>query len=274
MKLKLLILFTSSVILFSCTSTPKNITYFQDLDTYQKSLRGEGYYEYEPVIKNNDQLLITVAASILDQTKVAQFNLPTTTYLAPGESFTAQSPSVQTYTVDKGGNINFPVLGIIHLGGLTKSEALKKMTDLVANYVPDPIINIQILSFKVTVLGEVLTPGQIEVKDERISILDAIGAAGDMTIYGSRENVLLIRDNNGTIEHVRFDLTKSDVFLSPYYYLQQNDIVVIEPNDTRKKDSAHGEAKSFRISTMSIIVSIVSVVASTIFNSILINSRK
>jgi polysaccharide export outer membrane protein len=242
-------------------TTPKNVAYFQDLDKYQQQLRTEDY-GYEPVIKNNDQLLITVSAPIVDQQSVAQFNLPMTTFLTPGETTIAQSSSIQTYMVGKDGAINFPVIGKIRLLGLTKAQAMDYIGQLVSDYIESPVINLQIISFKVTVLGEVLKPGPVDVRDERVSILDAIGAAGDLTIYGDRQNVLLIRDNNGAIEHVKFDMTKSDLFTSPYYYLQQNDIVIVEPNASRKKESKFGSADTYQNSLLSLGFTAVSVIVS------------
>jgi polysaccharide export outer membrane protein len=262
MRLKFLLLSVFPLLLFSCMTTPKNVAYFQDLDKYQQKLRSEESYSFEPVIKINDHLLITVSAPIVDQESVAQFNLPMTTFLTPGETKSTPSTAVQTYVVENDGSINFPVIGKIHLSGFTKTQAIEQITKLVSDYIENPVINLQIISFKVTVLGEVLKPGTIEVKDERISILDALGAAGDLTIYGDRENVLLIRDNNGTIEHVKFDLTKADLFSSPYYYLQQNDVVIVEPNKTRKLESKYGAADSYRNSLFSISFTAVSVIVS------------
>jgi polysaccharide export outer membrane protein len=243
-------------------TTPKNVAYFQDLDEHQQKLRSEENYSFEPIIKINDRLLITVSAPIVDQQSVAQFNLPMTTFLSPGETVATPSTSVQTYMVENDGSINFPVIGKIRLDGFTKTQAVEYITMLVSDYIESPVINLQIISFKVTVLGEVFKPGTIEVKNERISILDALGAAGDLTIYGNRENVLLIRDNNGTIEHEKFDLTKADLFSSPYYYLQQNDVVIVEPNETRKLESKYGTADSYRNSLFSISFTAVSIIVS------------
>ncbi len=256
--------FVVAIFLSSCQSTPKDIAYFQDLDARRQQLMADqvGFSVYEPVIKINDQLLITVSAPVLDQSLVAQFNLPMNSYLAPGETTTQKSPAVLTYTVDKNGSINFPVIGQIKLSGMTKSEAVQFIASEVSKYVTHPIVNLQIVSFTVTVLGEVMRPGTIQVESERVSVLDAIGGAGDLTLYGDRKNVLLIRDNGNGKEFVRFDLTKSDIFTSPYFYLQQNDVLVIEPNDTRKKISNFGAAENYRLSVFSTILSTVSVLSS------------
>ena len=268
MKLRLLLIFILPAFFFSCMSLPKNIAYFQDVDKYQQNLRAANdLVACEPIIKKFDELLITVTAPVLTQEIVAQFNLPMTAYLEPsetGKTNVQQSPTVQTYIVANDGTITYPVIGSIPLAGLTKSQAIERIKNLVSDYMKDPVVNIKIMSFKVTVLGEVLKPATIPVNQERISILDAIGAVGDLTIYGNRQNVLLIRENNdGTLEHIRIDLTKSNLFSSPYYYLQQNDKIIVEPSRTRQLDSKYGAADGYRLSIYSMIFSAVSIIAST-----------
>jgi polysaccharide export outer membrane protein len=277
MKLKILLILIFPAFFFSCMTPPKNIIYFQDLDKYrQNQLMSSDSGAYEPIIKKYDELLITVTAPVLDQESVAQFNLPMTAYLTPGEAGAAgatggivnvqQSPVIQTYIVDSNGSINYPVIGRISLAGLTISQAIESIKKSVSNYVKDPVINLKIMSFKVIVLGEVLKPGPISVNQEKISILDAIGAAGNLTIYGDRKNVLLIREkNDGTNEFIWFDLTSSNIFKSPYSYLQQNDKIIVEPNRTRQLDSKFGTADGYRLSIVSMVVSAVSIIASTAF---------
>jgi len=266
MKIKISLILLSPAFFFSCMTVPKNVVYFQDLEEYRQNQQLINDSKvYEPIIKNFDELLITISAPVLDQVKVAQFNLPMTSYLSPGEeTMVQQSISVQTYTVDHDGSINYPVIGQIHLAGLTKSQAVERIKTLISDYFDDPIVTLKIMSFKVTVLGEVLKPGTISVSQERISILDAIGAANDLTIHGNRKNVLLIRENNdGKLDFIRFDLTKSDLFASPYYYLQQNDKIIVEPNKTRQLESKYGVADGYKFSIYSMVFSAVSIVAST-----------
>ena len=270
MKIKFLFLSALVVFFFSCRSIPKDVAYLQEFDRYMQTVRPEAFSTYDAIIKTNDQLTISVAAVALDQTQVAQFNLPANTVLAPGETSIIQSPVLQYYTVDPQGDIHFPVLGKIRLAGLTRSQAVAWIAQKVSGYVSDPIINLQIISYKVTVLGEVLKPGPVEVPDGRVSIFDALGAVGDMTIYGDRRNVLLIRDDKCIY---KFDLTSTDIFNSPYYYLQQNDVVYVEPNDARKVESRVGIADNYRLSIISISLTTLSVVASTII-AIVSLSRK
>jgi polysaccharide export outer membrane protein len=262
MKLKILFFPAVVVFLFSCRSVPTDIAYFQDFDTYIQQNRPENSSQYESTIRSNDRLSISVSSPVLDQTQVAQFNLPLNTHLAPGETTVAQSAVVQTYIVDKDGYIHFPVLGKLKLAGLTRSQAVELIAEKVSDYLPTPIINLQIISFKVTVLGEVFKPGPVEVKDERITIFDALGAVGDLTIYGDRRNVILARENNGVKELHKLDLTKAEIFNSPYYYLQQNDVVYVEPNNTKKKESHFGAGENYTLSILSISFTAISVLVS------------
>ncbi|MDR0543052.1 MAG: polysaccharide biosynthesis/export family protein [Dysgonamonadaceae bacterium] len=263
MKIRFLFFPAIAVFLFSCRSVPQDVAYFQDFDEYVKSHSISTFSRYESTIKSGDQLFITVSSPVWDQTQVAQFNLPVNTFLTPGTTQIGQSMAVQTYMVDKNGDIYFPIVGKLHLDGLKRSEAIDLITRKVSESLHDPIINLQIISFKVSVLGEVLKPGPIIVTDERISIFEALGAAGDLTIYGDRKNVILLRDNNGLKELHKFDLTRSDdIFTSPYYYLQQNDVVYVEPNATRKKESKFGTGESYTLSILSISFTAVSILIS------------
>ena len=275
MKNKIVFLFFAAALIFSCQSVPKNITYFQDLNEGSgKIVGGPDYVQYEARIKNSDVLMITVSSSTLNQEEVAQFNLPTISYLAPGENVAAQSTTLQTYIVDKNGEVNYPVIGKVKVGGHTLLEAIDVVAARVSEYLENPIINISILSFKVSVLGEVNEPGSVVVTNSRISVLDAIAAAGDLTIFGNRKNVKLIRDNNGQRESAILDLTSSEELLSsPYYYLQQNDIIYVEPNDTRKKESRYGQADSYKLSLFGSVLGVLSVIASTIIAITSISSK-
>ena len=270
MKVRFLFFSALVVFFFSCRSVPKDVAYLQDFDRYMQTVHPEVFSTYDAIIKPNDQLTISVASPILDQMQVAQFNLPANTVLTPGETSIMQSPVLQTYTVNPQGEIHFPILGKIQLAGLTRSQAVDLIAQKVSAYLPNPIINLQIISYKVTVLGEVFKPGTVEVPDGRVSIFDALGAVGDLTIHGDRRNVLLIRDNKSIY---KFDLTSTDIFNSPYYYLQQNDVIYVEPDDVRKMESQFGVGDNYRLSIVSMSLSTLSVIASTII-AIVSLSRK
>ncbi|MDC1198232.1 polysaccharide export protein, partial [Algibacter sp.] len=160
------------------------------------------------------------------------------------------------YLIDNEGNIDYPVLGKIKLLGLSVQEAQELFKDKLALYLKDPIVNIRILNFRISVLGEVGSPGMYEVSGERITILEALALAGDLTIKGQRENILVVRDFNGTKTYTRVDLTNKELFNSPVYYLTQNDTIYVEPNNS----AVSGASGDMRIST---IISISSFLVTT-----------
>jgi polysaccharide export outer membrane protein len=209
----------------------------------------------------------------LNQELVAQFNLPANSYLSSGETSVTQTPNLQTYNVDINGNINYPVIGRLKLAGMKKSEATSHLAGLISKYVEDAIVNLQIVSFRVFVLGEVGQPGPVQVQNERLTLLEAISQAGDLTIFGKRENVLLIREVDGQKQFARMDLTRADILSSPYYYLQQNDVIVVESNNTRKRASKFGASESYNLSIYSAVLSTVTVLASTIVTIISLSNR-
>ncbi|MDR0682249.1 MAG: polysaccharide biosynthesis/export family protein [Dysgonamonadaceae bacterium] len=263
MKIKILITTAIACLLLSCQSTPKNVAYFQNIEDFaQKALQDT--ISFDPVIKKNDQLLITVSAPVLNQEAVAQFNLPAISYLTSGETNVNLTPNLQTYLVNPEGYISYPVLGNIKVAGMTKTELTSYLTELVSKYVADAIVTIHIASFQVMVLGEVLRPGAVLVTNERLTILEALAAAGDLTIFGIREKVLIIRENNDVREMAYVDLTKVDLFSSPYYFLHQNDVIVVEPNEARKRSSKFGAAENYNLSIISLSFSALSVISSTL----------
>lgn len=259
MKIKTLILASTIILLTSCRTTTNTITYFQNLDNQSSAITGNAV-NYAPHIVPDDQLSITVSGT--DPNAVSAFNMPLASYLTPGETNVTSTPVLHAYLVNSHGEIDFPVLGKLQVAGLTRSELTDLMTEKISVYVKSPIITIQIRNFKVSVLGEVNKPGTVNVPNERLSVLDALGMAGDLTIYGNRSNVLLIRDNNGKKEYHRFDLTSAETLTSPYYYLQQNDVLYVEPNKARKGNAKYSQSGQFNVSLASTIISALSVLAS------------
>jgi len=166
------------------------------------------------------------------------------------------------YLVDKNGNIEFPILGTIHVGGLTKSEAVELIKRKLAPYLKDPIVTIRFMNFRVSVLGEVSRPGSFNLGNERINLLEVLAMAGDLTILGKRENVLVIRENeDGTKSSVRINLTTNDAFKSPFFYMQQNDIVYVEPNRTKIMSASYARQNlPFFISTISGLASLTALI--------------
>lgn len=231
----------------SCASR-KELVYLQGASNAKELV------SYEPVLQPDDVVMIVVSSE--NPEVAAPYNLKAITVQGDSEN-TIGTQRIQTYILDKEGKIEFPLLGSIALGGLTKTQAVAKLKELLKDHVSDAVINFRILNFKVTVLGEVQKPGTYSVASERITLLEAIGMSGDLTIYGNRTNVLLIREKNGTKTMERIDLTKSDFLNSSAYYLSQNDVVYIEPNKTRINSSAIGPNLTVGISALSLIVTII-----------------
>ncbi len=232
MKKTLLISITISALFFTGCISQKKIAYFKNIDaTSAEEINQEFQKQREPIIGAGDILLITVTG--LDPLAVAPFNLPLVMYATPGSNQIYASPTLQTYTVEADGTINFPVVGNLKISGLKKTEAVELIKGKLLPYLKDPIIKIDFMNFQITVLGEVNRPGRYSVTDEKISLLDALGMAGDITIYGRRENVLITRENNGKLEFKRINLNSDEIFKSPYYFLKQNDIVYIEPSSVK-----------------------------------------
>lgn len=217
----------------SCVSQ-KKLSYLRTVTAASADSINQNFHDVrEATIKCNDALTITVNA--LDAEAAMPFNLP---LAANPTSLTSNNittvGSLQYYTVDTDGNINFPVLGLIHVEGMTTSQVRDMLTEMVSQSIKDPIINIHYLNYHVTVLGEVNTPGVYTVSNgERFTIFDALGMAHDLTLYGKRQNVLVTRENNGKLEFARIDLTDKSIFTSPFYFLQQNDVIYVEPNNAR-----------------------------------------
>lgn len=254
MKLKLFhILLFAVVISFTSCGSSKEIVYFQD-EIIQAS--DQIPIESELIYKPND--LLTIVVSGLDPEAVKPFNLPV---IANNNSLIkAQGElKMQTYLVDLNGFIEFPVLGNIKLGGLTRSQATQLLKTKLTDYIKDPIVNIRLANFTVTVLGEVNNPGTFTVEDERISLIEAIGLAGDLTIYGKRENVFLIREDNGVKRFTKFDLTSIKVVNSPNYYLTQNDVIYIEPNKAKIRSSSYNQNNVIIISAVATLATIIAI---------------
>ncbi|HLP04255.1 MAG TPA: polysaccharide biosynthesis/export family protein [Paludibacter sp.] len=257
MKKTYLLFVISSILLTGCVSQ-KEIAYFSGVNSNSADSINKSFYKaHEARICSGDLLSITVTG--LDPKAVAPFNLPLVSYATPGSEQLYSAPTLQSYLVDINGNIDFPVIGRIHLAGFTKSQAIAQLNEKLSPYLTNSIVTIQFMNYKITVLGEVLRPGQYAVSNERITILDALGLAGDMTVYGRRENVLLTRENNGKLEFVRLNLNSDEIFKSPYFYLQQNDVLYVEPN---KVKSIGSQNISLYLSAVSTIVTTVAVIIS------------
>ena len=249
-----------TVLSVSCV-TQKKMTYLQDAGPdIMDSVNAQFKAQSETVIRSGDALTVYVAA--LDREAVAPYNLPSATYSMPGEGEIETKTSLQFFVVSEEGDIELPVLGKVHVAGLKRAEVEKTIQEMLEKQVLNPIVHVDLIGAKVTVLGEVNQPCQVEMKHGRLTILEALAAAGDVTPYGKRENVLVTREVDGKLELARLDLRSSDLYTSPYYYLQQNDVVYVSPNQVRVVQSTNIGLYLSMVSTLAsaatVIVTVVS----------------
>lgn len=232
----------------ACNSA-KKVAYFKDIPDSSKIEKTVIAFPYsEPKIKANDNLFISVET--IDQRN-----------LAVGTTKEGQSKDAYSgYLVDQNGYIEVPLVGRIMVAGHTTSEAKELIRTNASKYFVDPIVNVRYLNFNVTVDGDVAKPGKIPVTDERISILDAISLAGDLNITAKRDNILLIREENGVKRFVRFNLNSSDIFQSPYFYLHNGDFVYVEPIKAKARTATSDTSKDRFITLGSAALSIITVI--------------
>ena len=215
----------------SCVSR-KQLAYFHPITAKSAvEINKQRPAQPELTVKVNDALIISVTA--LDPEAALPYNLASAPYATPNSEHVPTASSYQYYTVDTEGYITFPVLGKLHVVGKTQSEVIEMIQDMLKEQIVNPLVTMRFLNAKITVLGEVDLPGSYPLNNGRMTILEALGAAGDLTPYGRRDNILITRENNGQLEFARLDLTSDEIFTSPYFYLQQNDVIVVEPNQAR-----------------------------------------
>lgn len=249
--LKLLLCPVVLMIFFSCGSR-KNMVYLQPDSVRINTL----YEQYVPTIQSNDILTVVVTAA--DPRVTAPFN-PVSTMATNNLTQQTDMALRPTYTVDQKGDITLPMLGKVKVAGLTRIEAIEKIRMELSQYIKDPGVNINFNNFRVSVLGEVARPGSFIMPTERVTILEAIGMAGDLTIRGVRENVMIVREINGEKSTHRVDLTQQNLLNSPYYYLAQNDVIYVEPNKSQINNSKLGANTNVIISIASLLITVISV---------------
>lgn len=214
--------------LSSCKGTEElrqQLIYFKDIkDSALKVAEA-----YEPVIQKGDIIGVSVSGNILE--KEAAFPIleaiNKTSYVS--DKSTGGNTS-DGYLVNESGSVIVPFIGDIKVAGLTKTQAAAIIREKLTKEIVNPIVDVRLLNYKVTILGEVTIPGPVKINNDKVTILDAIGAAGDLSINGKRDNIMIIRDNNGQKEIGRINLNDGNIFSSPYYFLRQNDIVYVEMN--------------------------------------------
>ena len=257
---KILILFgillLATTLLSSCGTT-KQIAYLQNSDSIDFA---QSRFLYDARIMPKDQITISVNTTTPEAS--VPFNLLLQNSYSQGRAVNSSSSVLMPYLVDNDGFINFPIIGKLKVSGLTKSEAEQLVTEKIRPYLAEsenPVVTVTMASYSVSVLGEVNHPGTFQVSREKITILEALAQAGDLTIYGVRDRVKLIReDATGKKSIETLNLCDANIINSPYYYLQQNDVVYVEPNKIKAQNSKVGQTTTLWFSATSILVSLTS----------------
>lgn len=233
-------------LMVSCVPRER-IVYYQDIDTNHFTPN-----KFETIIKPDDLLMIIVSAQ--DPEAAAPYNLMTDLTVNPNNPAGGGQRQQQLYLVDQEGFVDFPILGKVEMGGKSKDDIIEDLRTKISKDIKNPIINLRIMNFKVTVNGEVNRPGVHTIASERITLPEALTLSGDLTSYGKRNNILITREEEGSIKTYRVDITQSDFINSDFYYLKQNDIVYVEPNKTRINSSAVGPNVSIYMTAISLLI--------------------
>ena len=258
MKKYITLIFIFSLLL-SC-ATKDDVVYFNGINSTDNSI---GLDSYSPTYHIEDELIIVVNA--LDPEAAKPFN-KTSVSLSADVLDARGRERLQTYRVDSEGEIDFPVMGKVKIAGLNREQATLMLQEKLSEYIKNPIVDIETVNYKITVLGEVNRPGTYTATNERITLIEAIGLAGDLTIYGERENVLVIQDYDGKKTYTRVNLKSNELFDSPVYYLSQNDVVYVEPNKTRARASSIGAGTTVLLSSLGLLISMTALIV-TIINT-------
>ncbi len=248
-----------SILFFTACGSTKKIVYLQDIDSHTQQVIEQNY---EVVVHKDDLLSISINSK--NPELAMPFNMPLVTYQLGTAGVSYGQQRVLGYLVDINGEIDFPILGKLKVEGLTRSQ----LTDLIKNHlmkdnlIKDPVVTVQFMNFKISVMGEVARPGTFSISGDRITLLEALSMAGDLTIYGKRNRVAVIREDAGKRTIAYHDLRSADIFLSPFYYLQQNDIVYVEPNKAKAGQSSINQNTSVGVwlSAVSVLASIAALI--------------
>lgn len=247
--MKKTVIFTIVLLSMISCATKKEIVYFQDAESLNLKDMEAGF---ESIIESNDILYITISA--LNEEVIRPFMRNPETFPSNAN---ATNPGLHGYLVNSNGNIRFNILGDISVSGKTRGQVVTILEEKLSEYIKDFVVDVRIMNFNVTVLGEVNSPGVYTINDERVTLPEAIALAGDFTQDGKRMDVLVIREENGKRKVARIDFTSTDLFTSPFYFLKQNDVVYIEP-------SLKGVKKSGFIPDIPALLSLVTVILSTV----------
>lgn len=252
----MLILGATVILLFSSCKTYKNVPYFIDIpDTVlHTSVKTTAFHA--PYIQPDDILLVNVQT--LDEKSNQLFAASNTVTQSIGSSSVGMTGNQATagHLVDKEGNIELPIIGVVHVAGLTTQQAKEMLKGKIRDLYKEATVDVRFNNFKITIMGEVARPATYVITEEKISVLDALGLAGDLTIYGKRDKVMLIRDSADTKNMVRINLNSKDFISSPYFWMQQNDILYVEPDTSKAASLDMARTRNYAIaaSVLSLLI--------------------
>ena len=251
-----LLLLAGVMAMASCTSY-KKVPYLQNSSAVDTTVVTE---LYDARIQPKDMLTITVSSEKPEAAVPFNLTVPTSMSVSGGRNTSLSSqPMLQTYLVDNDGSIDFPILGRLQIEGMTKGELEAMIKERIkSNFTTEPIVTVRMANYKVTVLGEVAAPGVHTISNEKVNVFEALALSGDLTVYGKRDGVKLIRENvDGTKEIVPLNLNDAEIIYSPYYYLQQNDILYIEPNKAKARGADVSSMTSIWFSATSLLMAVI-----------------
>ncbi|MBR6282781.1 MAG: polysaccharide biosynthesis/export family protein [Muribaculaceae bacterium] len=250
------------LLLLSCSTVKENnLAYFKNLPSASTGTLPAGVSP-ELTLRPADELTVTVSSLVPEAT--AMFNAPQSNAARSGDVSTTLAPRLATHVVDQQGCIELPVIGRLHVAGMTTAQVEETIRTQVAAQVKDPYVQVRLVGYYVNVMGEVRQPKRITVAQERYTVLDALAECGDLTEWGQRDGVVVIREHNGGNEYYRLNLADTQLMNSPAFFLQQNDVVYVEPNKIKIDNSKYNQNNAFKLSVISTVVSATSVIASLV----------
>lgn len=258
-KIVLSLLTVAIVVVLSGCASSKQVAYFQNAD-YENLAASRGLYEAKIMPKD----ILTITVNTTDPQAATPFNLTISNTLDMNGKLNTSGSTLQTFLVDNDGIIKYPVIGDVKVQGLTTRQCEDLIKSKIVPYMSvteNPVVTVRLASYRVSVIGEVTRPGTFTATTEKMSVLEALAQAGDLTIYGKRENVMLIRESpNGEKTVHRLDLTDASIIKSPYFYLQQNDVIYVEPNKVKTQNSAIGTSTTLLISITGTLISLATLI--------------
>lgn len=269
MKLITKILPLLAIVALSSCNVQKKIVYFQDAGQNEIIKMAE---DYEVRIKPNDRLKILVSSQTPELATPFNSSASYNSLAASDRSYTSSTSgdiSIQTRTVRPDGTLEMPIIGFVQCKGKTRAELASEIASLIrkGNYIPDPSVNVQFADMKITVMGEVERPGQYDIVRDDVTLLDALAMAGDMTIYGERDQIAVIRKIDGKSVINYLDIRSKEIIASPFFHMQPNDVIYVKPNRYKAANSEINQNRTFWLSMVSTLVSISTLVATIILNS-------